>query len=107
MQFQLGENLMSNATLTATTSVETLTVSKACSLVLSKSGGESICGKGDGGIQAGPNDDPGKCGDCSAKGNIESVSASRLAMVIFGFNPFMSGPNDDPGKCGDCSAKGN
>lgn len=105
---------MTNSTLIATTHSKLPTAnnattlkSNACSKELGQSGGESICGKGEGGIQAGPNEDPGKCGDCSAKGNIESISASQLAMQIFGFNPFMSGPNDDPGKCGDCSAKGN
>jgi hypothetical protein len=56
-------------------------------------GGESICGKGGGGLQAsklGPNDDPSACGDCSAKGNINTkkLTAKEAANNLFGFNPF-------------------
>jgi hypothetical protein len=56
-------------------------------------GGESICGKGNGGIKPskiGPNDDPSACGDCSANGNINAkkVSAKVAATTLFGFNPF-------------------
>ncbi len=42
-------------------------------------GGESICGKGNGGLKPskiGPNDDPSACGDCSANGNVHSKKSN-------------------------------
>jgi hypothetical protein len=63
------------------------------SLTKLNNGGESICGKGEGGLhkaKLGPNDDPSACGDCSANGNIsaKNVKASDAAKSLLGFNPF-------------------